>query len=272
METDTTRHHFDAKDDYWFNIYAQTRTFPGYNLRQQHETTLARLAAHLPNGGRVLDVGCGAGFTVLELVQQGYQVSGVDFAPNMIIRAQREAKNRHLAVDFRVADAESLPYNTASFDAVIALGLMGNLTQDQPTLREMHRVLKEGGLLVLSMPNYCGLDRWLSFDYPLILGYHFVRLRRTLINIIRRLLGRQPKPLSAIRYGRSAVPWRYTSLLRQVGFTRVGYTALTFGTFTPFGLKLWSDQRHITISQWITRHLRRWLNWGGNMMLYYGEK
>lgn len=264
--------HFDAKQDYWFSIYTQTDTFPGYNLNKQHEATLATVAAHLQGSGRILDVGCGAGFTALALADMGYQVSGIDLAPKMIERAQHEAGLRGLNIDFRVSGAESLPYEAAGFDAVIALGLMGNLREDQPTLREMYRVLKPGGLLVLSMPNFCGLDRWLSLPrtYALILGHRFRLLRRRIVNMARRLVGKEAKPLSAVRYGRSAVPAFYARRLRNAGFIDVHYTALTFGSFTPLGFKLWGDPRQIAISEWLAAG--GWFNWGGNIMLYYGKK
>lgn len=275
-EQDTTREHFEARHDYWFAIYAQTDTLPGYNLYAQHDAAMGLIAMHLRGKGRVLDVGCGAGFTALALSEQGYAVSGVDLASTMIARAQQEVQARGLTVDFRVASAEALPYASASVDAVIALGLMGNLREDLPTLREMHRVLKDGGLVVLSMPNALGLDRWLSLPrtHTLILGYRYARLRRCAANGMRRLIGKQPKPLSAIRYGRSAVPWRYVRRMQAAGFTDVRCISLTFGGFMPFGFKLWDDRQHIAISRWIVqrRWLARWINWGGNMVLYYGFK
>jgi hypothetical protein len=70
------------------------------------------------------------------------------------------------------------------------------------------------------------------------------------------------------------VPWRYARLIQAAGFTDVRYTSLTFGGFTPLGLSLWGDRQHIAISRWIVQ--RRWLarriNWGGNMVIYYGVK
>src|ERR1700751_4589674 len=74
-----------------------------------------------------LDAGCGTGFLSLDLAGRGHRVTGVDFAPSMIARAERKAAERGLAVCFERADAEQFPYPPASFDLVISRHVLWTL-------------------------------------------------------------------------------------------------------------------------------------------------
>ncbi|HLA44614.1 MAG TPA: class I SAM-dependent methyltransferase, partial [Aggregatilineales bacterium] len=178
-----TIEHFDKTVDFWHRIYEQRETFTGYSLIKQHEFTVQYITEHASIGAAVLDVGCGAGITILELAQRGYQVSGVDLAPMMIEKAQELARKQGLSCDLRVASADRLPYDNEVFDRVIALGLPGNLRDDTACLAEIWRVLRPQGQILVSVPNFLGMDRWIAVprSLPLILGHEFrVRYRKFL--------------------------------------------------------------------------------------------
>src|SRR5215472_8704043 len=66
-----------------------------------------------------LDAGCGTGFLSFELTARGHRVTGVDFAPAMLAEAQRKATQQSFPVRFQEADAERLPFPSASFDLAI---------------------------------------------------------------------------------------------------------------------------------------------------------
>jgi ubiquinone/menaquinone biosynthesis C-methylase UbiE len=96
-----------------------------------------------------LDVGCGTGFLSLELAARGYRVTGVDFAPSMIARAERKAAERGLEVRFEQGDAEQLPFSPASFDLVISRHVLWTLPHPEAAVDEWIRVLRPGGRLVV---------------------------------------------------------------------------------------------------------------------------
>ena len=96
-----------------------------------------------------LDAGCGTGFLSLELASRGHRVTGVDFAPAMIARAERKAAERGLKVRFEQADAEQLPFAPASFDLAISRHVLWTLPHPEAAIVEWIRVLRPGGRLVV---------------------------------------------------------------------------------------------------------------------------
>ena len=102
--------------------------------------------------GRVLDVACGTGDMVLELVRQGCSVTGVDLSGEMLAIARQKTMQAHcqqLTIDYQPADAEHLPFPDAAFDAVTCAFGVRNFVHLDQGLKEMLRVLKPGGRLVI---------------------------------------------------------------------------------------------------------------------------
>ena len=96
-----------------------------------------------------LDAGCGTGFLSFELAARGHHVTGVDFAPAMLAEARRKAAQQNFAVRFEEADAERLPFPSASFDLAISRHLLWTLPHPEAAIDEWIRVLRPGGRLVV---------------------------------------------------------------------------------------------------------------------------
>ncbi len=94
--------------------------------------------------GNVLDVACGTGDMVLELMKRGCAVTGVDISEEMISIAKNKARATYM-----IADAEALPFPDASFDAVTCAFGVRNFVHLEQGLNEMLRVLKPGGRMVI---------------------------------------------------------------------------------------------------------------------------
>jgi SAM-dependent methyltransferase len=107
------------------------------------------LLPHLRPGMRLLDVGCGPGTITLglaEAVAPG-EVTGLDVQPAQVERARALAAERgQTNVRFEVGDAYALPFADAAFDAVYAHTLLTHLREPMRALRELHRVLRPGGV------------------------------------------------------------------------------------------------------------------------------
>lgn len=105
---------------------------------------------NLQPGMRVLDVACGTGNLALPAARAGAVVTGVDIAPNLIEQARVNAENEDLKIQFDVGDAENLPYDEASFDAVVTM--FGAMFAPRPELAaaELKRVCRSGGNIVMA--------------------------------------------------------------------------------------------------------------------------
>jgi len=98
-------------------------------------------ATQVDRGMQVLDVACGPGYCAGQAAARGATAIGIDFAPTMIVEAQR----RFPGIDFREGDAENLAFADGSFDAVVcAFGLLHMATPDRAIV-EAYRVLRAGG-------------------------------------------------------------------------------------------------------------------------------
>lgn len=120
---------------------------------------LARLLDEVMTGSvhaKTLDVGCGTGATMGFLERYG-EVTGIDISP-MAVEYCREQGRQRLCL----ASGESLPFVDGSFDLVTALDLLEHLEHEVAGLREMWRVLKSDGRLVVMVPAFMFL--WSEFD------------------------------------------------------------------------------------------------------------
>jgi SAM-dependent methyltransferase len=102
--------------------------------------------------GRALELGCGTGFFLLNLMLTGVATTGsvTDLSPGMVEVALRNAEGLGLDVDGRVADAETIPYEDDSFDLVVGHAVLHHIPDVQKTLAEVLRVLRPGGRFVFA--------------------------------------------------------------------------------------------------------------------------
>jgi SAM-dependent methyltransferase len=124
--------------------------YAGLLLRSFYSGVASDVGATVARGARVLEIGCGPGrLSVLLARRHGLDVTGVDLDPAMIDRARANA-DRASALDerrpsFEVADAAALPFDDASFDAVVSTLSMHHWADPGAGLAEIARVLRPGG-------------------------------------------------------------------------------------------------------------------------------
>lgn len=101
-------------------------------------------------GQRVLDVACGSGNASLVVARRHCEVTGIDYVPALLERAKARAAAEGTPIDFRVADAQALPFEDAGFDAVLSVfGVMFAPDQEKAA-SELLRVCRPGGKIGLS--------------------------------------------------------------------------------------------------------------------------
>jgi len=123
---------------------------------------------HINQDKYVLVVGCGVGVTPCYLAKKyGCRVVGIDLSERMVDRSKERAKRKGVdeRAEFRVADAQNLPFEDAAFDAVICESVNAFIRNKQKAASEYVRVIKSGG--------YVGLNEvtWIKAPPPEIVQY-----------------------------------------------------------------------------------------------------
>src|SRR3989440_6446747 len=138
-----------------FNQWA--RAGKGESMERGHrpvgEQAIARM--NVGSNARVLDVGCGSGWATRLLAGSAIngRVTGIDISDEMI-RVAREASQSQTNVDFEIASAEQLPFDTDEFTHAFSMESLYYYRNIPKALSEIHRVLKNGGLFVAVVDLY----------------------------------------------------------------------------------------------------------------------
>lgn len=130
--------------------YYRTKKYPAgwfYNEMLEMPTTL-KLFGNVKNK-KILDIGCGTGIYAKILVRKGAKVKGIDISKEMIKIARKENPK----IEFKIGNAEKLPYKNKEFDIVLAALVMEHFSRWDRLLKEIKRVLKNKGLFLFSIGN-----------------------------------------------------------------------------------------------------------------------
>ena len=172
-----------------------------------------------PQGRSFCEVGSGSGTTSGELARKGGRITLVDISPKSLAFARRHFEGENLRASYALQDGLRMGFRDGSFDVVWNGGVIEHFTDEGKIalIREMYRVVKPGGLLLIIVPN--------AHDWPFRLGKWIAERRG------KWIFGYEDD-LSAGRFRRLAA---------RAGLTRVELTShnpIVGWWFLPYGRKL----------------------------------
>jgi ubiquinone/menaquinone biosynthesis C-methylase UbiE len=229
--------YFDATVAYWDGVYSDG-ALQGVIYQQRQAAVLDFVdAAALSPGASVLEIGCGAGYLTAELARRGLLVEAVDASPAMVESTATLLRERGLDRDVtvEVADVHALPFSDASFDLVVAVGVIPWLHSPGDAVVEMARVLRAHGQLIVTADNRLRLS---TFTDPRAM------LAQTPLKHLYRRLRRRPEAAMS----RLDSPRAVARLLAQAQLRGQDERTVGFGPLSMFGRPLMEGPRGVRLN------------------------
>jgi ubiquinone/menaquinone biosynthesis C-methylase UbiE len=231
---------FQSDAPFWKAVYERSDVFSAV-IQRRHRIALGwidRLA--LPPGTPVLEVGCGAGGLAVTLAQQGAAVHAIDAVPAMVAQTRRRAME--VGVDRRLTaqqgDVHALAFEDATFELVVALGVLPWLHTPIQAVAEMARVLRPGGWVVLSADSrYRLVDLLDPWRNPVL---------APLKHAVKRMVRGSRLPDLRPRADRLKAVDR---MLARAGLHKLDGVTCGFAPLTLFGHRLFPDRRGLELER-----------------------
>ena len=177
--------------------------------------------ANLAEGMRALDLGCAFGYTSCLMAKKGARIFGVDIYEPLLEVGLKLAEANQLKVNFVRANAKRLPFPDGTFNIVICSELIEHVIDWRKVVKEMARVVKADGQVVISTPNIRGL----AVVKPMLIKCHL---------------------LSASGYECFLPPWKIRKELERNGLRVKRERTVTFAlSYSPdclYRLSLWLER------------------------------
>ena len=145
-------------------------------MDRRRATILECLKRRVPPGSSILDAGCGLG-EVLEGMPEGYRLFGFEYANANVEFSKRRLADR---AEIRHGSIYEIPFPDASMDAAMCLEVLEHIEDDARAVRDIARVLKPGGLLIVAVPYTYYWPAYLS-----LMGHFRHYTRQSLMTLLR---------------------------------------------------------------------------------------
>jgi SAM-dependent methyltransferase len=236
--------HFRSTLPYWEQIYAE-RSVYGRIYHERARRAIAWAAAvGLSSGAPVLEIGCGPGVITTALARSGLTVWAIDGLQEMVERTRAMAHQAGLAARVfpQVGCVDDVPFTDATFDLVVLIGVSEWLVSLTQPLREISRVLKPGGHLIISADNNWPLHQILDPVFNPALKPLKSRVGRVLRTAGLRKRRPRFKAYSLSGFDRE---------LADAGFDKVAGHTLGFGPFTFCNRRLLTEEAGWKLHLWL---------------------
>lgn len=226
----------------WDLMYSEeTDNLDDDNFRLRRDFTIKHVIDNYDESARLCDVGCGAGPVTFELLRSGYNVVGLDYSSDMLSNAKLRLDSGHIKNKPLInGNSESLPFVNEAFDCVICLGVISYVENYENIIKEIYRVLKPNGRMIISFRN----------KYNLIMNDPVI-LFKYLIKKLMRMEKDEKQTLFKI--GQYMDSKQVISLILSNNFSYIGFKGIGLGPYKFNQTNLFSEKTSIKISHALTK-------------------
>jgi len=128
-------------DDYYQSDF-------GKKVDKIEQNIISSLIKEIPKN-EMLELGCGTGHWSEYFSKKGFKLTGIDISDAML----NIAKRKNINAKFKIANSQNLPFNDESFQIISSITMLGFVNNQDDVIKEIYRVLKKGGWLILGCLN-----------------------------------------------------------------------------------------------------------------------
>ena len=233
LQHSVTNYYNDVAQRYYKDFFANAGEYPPLLFRQMH--ILQMLDVEGKENKSVLDAGCGTGDLLKELFSGGFgRLEGIDISDSMVSIASENCKEGIGKGKIRIQAGSvlALPFADSSFDIVVCSGLVEYLSDDEEWVKEVKRVLKKDGILVVNVTNKIAVRRWTLGP---VVKLKKLSVLRSIASFIKSKVLRKGQLNHFPFEIRTHVPDSFDSFLRMRGFEKVEHRYFDF-SILPYPL------------------------------------
>lgn len=159
MHNNTTKEFFDKNSKDWNKHYeAKSNDLISWYFKNRKKIVLSMFDFR---NSKVLDVGCGPGVFSKEILKKGNKLWGIDLSSKMIQEVKKRMNGEYPKAIFSTGDICNLNFPNNFFDVVVAIGVLEYIKDDKKAFSELGRVVKKGGILIVTVINKHNPNYWL---------------------------------------------------------------------------------------------------------------
>lgn len=247
--------HFSKRSHYWEEIYSKRKSPPNfmiYELDSRMEKALSALDRFSKGKTlNILDVGCGTGHYMQEILKRNHRVVGTDIAFGMLTKARQKLNIYNNKSSLINANIENLPFENESFDAILCIGVIEYLPDLQNALKELNRLVKNEGIVIISAPNLYSL-KFILDPYYIVRGIEYI-LKKMGLNIKKKKQVKNDVSMNHDFKNKRFKLKRLFKIFNDENFSVFNISSVAFGPITFFQRAYFSLQTNIKINNYLVK-------------------
>ena len=219
----------EVADEYNDMFYVRKDEYPP--LKYRHKYMFNMISEEIINQEcKILDIGCGPGEMCIDLAKKYNDIYGVDISEEMIRIAKKKTENLDIkgSITYEVGDIENLNYEDSFFDAIICSGVVEYLHNDENWGKELKRILKPNGILIINVTNKYAIRR---LTLPIINYFKRLKVVYNLLNCIKTRILKKEKLNRFPFIPRDHAPRKFDKFLLEKGFKKISHNYFDFSIF-----------------------------------------